>query len=111
MNSWIPIEKVKDDDIFVRGTAFKFLPTEEGKKIGHYIPENGLDYILSCVPGKRVMHLICLSIGEEGNALLCELKENSRNSRGVTGKEVKSMLMSKIQRVLINKNCTYIINN
>ena len=100
---WISIENLDDNDKIARGAAFKLLPTKEGALIGNYIPKCGLIYILVDLPGEDHMCLTCLSEGEEGNTMSLLKKQGTY----VLGKEVKRMLLDKIQIVLINKMPKY----
>ena len=96
MIKWIPVENLRDDDIIPRGIALKFLPTDEGVKIGNYIPKEGLIYILVDLPGE-FMCLSCISSGEEGNTM-SYLK---KHKNGVISEELKRKTLDKIQKVLI----------
>ena len=99
---WIPIEEVKDDDKFWKGTAFKLLPTEAGKKEGHYYSEEGLEYIMVPFVGdSEYMSLICLSAGKEGNTI-CRMRITNAGGYFVEGKEIKRMLLSDFDKVLVN---------
>ncbi|MDR3060712.1 MAG: hypothetical protein LBU57_01200 [Dysgonamonadaceae bacterium] len=102
---WIPIKDIKDDDKFYRGTAFKLLPTEAGKKIGHSYSEEGLEYIMFPFVGEsEYMSLICLSVGEAGNTI-CNMK--MADKWFVEGREIKRMLLSDLDEVFINPDARY----
>ena len=102
MIKWIPVEDLQDDDIIPKGVALKILPTDEGIKLGNYIPSDGLIYILVDLPGE-FMCLSCISPGEVGNTMTYLRKQKNE----VMGSELKKMMLDEIQRVFICFNPKY----
>jgi len=111
--SWFSLEEIKDEEEFMAGTAFKFFKTQDGYNIGHVFPASlsSLDYIM--LPfNLEYMALICLSIGEEGNTTR-HLKAENKLHKGliVSGCEIKRMLLSNLEKVFINPNPKYIVDD
>lgn len=72
---------------------------------------SGLDYIM--LPfNLESMALMCLSIGEEGKTTRY-LKAENKLHKGliVSGCEIKRMLLSNLEKVFINPNPQYIVDD
>lgn len=106
MTDWINIKKIKDDDIFYTGVAIRLLPTKVGLAKHHYIPKEGLLYVIAENAGDfSTLELVCLSIGEVGN--VCCVLQKQEGKHYINGKEFKKMLMCDLQDVLICKSAKF----
>jgi len=83
----IPLEAIKDDELFWRGTRFRQYgvdPNVENKEEGFY------EYMLAEIPGERdFMLLTCVEGYKSGCALALVKMLDDKNNIAVNGKAIK----------------------